>query len=95
MLRTQILDDTNFLKMADTALVLVNADFPRKKKDQLSSGQQAINNALADEYNSEGQFPKTLLLTADGKVVKSWDGYPDVKPEVFAGQVAKLVGANK
>jgi thiol-disulfide isomerase/thioredoxin len=95
MLRTQILDDTNFLKMADTALVLVNADFPRKKKDQLSSGQQAINNALADEYNSEGQFPKTLLLTADGKVVKTWNGYPDVKPQVFAGEVAELVGANK
>lgn len=95
MLRTQILDDTTFLKMADTALVLVNADFPRKKKDQLPSGQQAINNALADEYNSEGQFPKTLLLSADGKVVKTWDGYPDVKPEVFAEQVAALVGANK
>jgi len=52
MLRRQILDDTVFLQMADTSLVLVNADFPRKKKDQLSPPQQSINNALADQYNA-------------------------------------------
>jgi hypothetical protein len=94
MLRTQILDDTAFLQMADTSLVLVNADFPRRKKDQLSPQQQSINNALADRYNSEGQFPRTLLLNADGKVLKTWDGNPGVKPEVFAKEVEDLVEAD-
>jgi hypothetical protein len=94
MLRRQILDDTVFLQMADTSLVLVNADFPRKKKDQLSPQQQSINNALADQYNSEGQFPRTLLLNADGKVLKTWDGNPGVKPEVFAKEVEDLVEAD-
>jgi hypothetical protein len=94
MLRRQILDDTVFLQMADTSLVLVNADFPRKKKDQLSPQQQSINNALADQYNTEGQFPRTLLLNADGKVLKIWDGNPGVKPEVFAQQVEDLVAAD-
>lgn len=95
MLRRQILDDTSFLKMADTSLVLVNADFPRRKKDQLSPQQQSINNALADQYNGEGQFPRTLLLTADGKVLKTWDGNPDIKPEVFAGEVQAIIDADK
>lgn len=94
MLRRQILDDTAFLKMADTTLVLVNADFPRKKKDQLSPQQQSINNALADQYNAEGQFPRTLLLDADGKVLKTWDGNPGVKPDVFAQEVESLVEAD-
>lgn len=94
MLRKQILDDTAFLNMADTSLVLVNADFPRKKKDQLSPEQQSINNALADKYNAEGQFPRTLLLDADGKVLKIWDGNPDVKPEIFASEVEHLVEAD-
>ena len=95
MFRRKILDDTVFLQMADTALVLVNADFPRKKKDQLSPQQQSINNALADQYNGEGQFPRTLLLTADGKVLKTWDGNPDIKPEVFAGEVQAIIDADK
>jgi thioredoxin-related protein len=95
MMRKEILDDPAFLKMADTALVLVNADFPRKKKDQLSTRQQSINNALADQYNSEGKFPLTLLLNADGKVLQSWDGYPGVKPEVFAGQVEQIIESDK
>ena len=94
ILRKEILDDTVFLQMADTALVLVNADFPRKKKDQLSPQQQSINNALADKYNAEGQFPRTLLLNADGKVLKTWDGNPGVKPEVFAKEVEGLVEAD-
>jgi hypothetical protein len=94
MLRRQILDDTVFQQMADTSLVLVNADFPRKKKDQLSPQQQSINNALADQYNAEGQFPRTLLLNADGKVLKTWDGNPGVKPDVFAKEVEDLVEAD-
>ena len=95
MLRRQILDDTVFLQMADTSLVLVNADFPRKKKDQLSPQQQSINNALADKYDTDGQFPRTLLLNADGKVLKTWDGNPDVKPEVFAREVQAIINADK
>ncbi len=95
LLRKEILDDTIFLQMADTSLVLVNADFPRKKKDQLSPQQQSINNVLADRYNAEGQFPRTLLLNADGNVLKTWDGNPGVKPEVFAKEVEDLVDADK
>jgi hypothetical protein len=95
LLRKEILDDTGFLKMADTSLVLVNADFPRKKKDQLSPLQQSINNALADRYNADGKFPLTLLLNADGRVLKSWDGYPGVKPEAFAGQVVQIIVSDK
>jgi thiol-disulfide isomerase/thioredoxin len=95
MLRKEILDDSIFLKMADSSLVLVNADFPRKKKDQLSPQQQSINNALADRYNPEGQFPRTLLLNADGKVLKTWDGYPNVKPDVFSTEVTSVIDSDK
>ncbi len=86
MLRKQILDQPAFLQMADSALVLVNADFPRKKKDQLTQQQQQLNNALADQYDPRGRFPYTLLLDADGKVLKEWDGFPNMTPEAFAHQ---------
>src|SRR5258708_30737817 len=83
LLRKEILDQPAFMQMADSLLVLVNADFPRNKKNQLSADQQRLNDALADQYNSQGQFPLTLLLNADGKVLKRWEGNPAVRPEVF------------
>jgi len=36
-----------------------------------------------------------LLLNADGKVLKTWDGNPDVKPEVFAREVQAIIDADK
>jgi hypothetical protein len=87
LLRKDILDQPAFMKMADTMLILVNADFPRKKKNQPSPDQQRLNDRMADRYNPRGQFPLTLLLNAEGKVLKQWEGNPGVSPEAFSEQV--------
>ena len=86
-MRTEIFENEVFKKMADTDLILVNADFPRKKKDQLSNSQQEINNATADRYNSQGKFPYTLLLDTNGKILKAWDGLPNITAEAFTLEV--------
>jgi thioredoxin-related protein len=94
-LRKQILDNPDFLQMADTTLVLVNADFPRSKKNQPSAQQQVQNNAMADKYNSQGKFPYTLLLDADGKVLKTWEGFPNEKPADFVLEVRNAIFSNR
>lgn len=81
--------------MADTELVMVNADFPRKKKNQLTAQQQEMNNAMADKYNSQGKFPYTLLLDANGKVLKEWDGFPNKTPETFTIEVRNGIYADR
>ncbi|HMH23607.1 MAG TPA: thioredoxin family protein [Puia sp.] len=91
MLRKQIFDDPAFSVFADTALVLVNADFPRMKKNQLSKQQQQQNNQLADQYNSQGKFPLTILLDARGKVIKEWEGNPSIKPGEFDNQIKAAI----
>ena len=73
--------------MADSELVLVNADFPRNKKNQLSAEQQKINDATADKYNAKGIFPCTLLLDGDGKILGTWEGLPDETPENFIQEI--------
>ncbi len=73
--------------MADTELILVNADFPRNKKNQLSSEQQKINDATADKYNAKGIFPYTLLLNADGKILGTWEGLPNETTEDFIQEI--------
>jgi len=75
-MKTEIFDNVDFKALADTALVLVNADFPRNKRNQPPKEQQQHNELLAERYNHEGKFPLTLLLTANGTVLKSWEGFP-------------------
>jgi thioredoxin-related protein len=74
-LKKEVLDSEAFLKFAEDKLVLVRADFPRNKKNKLSPEQTKQNEALAEKYNNEGKFPLTVLINAEGKVVKTWDGY--------------------
>ncbi len=84
-----------FGHLADSSLIMVNADFPRMKKDQLPAGQQKLNDAMADQYDSQGKFPYTVLLTADGKVLKAWDGFPDETPDAFAHEVQTIIDNDK
>ncbi len=92
-LHDEIFGSPSFKDFADKKLVLVNADFPRLNKNQLSKDQQKKNEKLADKYNPEGSFPLTLLLDAQGKVIKTWDGYPNTSPEQFTAQIKELVNA--
>jgi thioredoxin-related protein len=87
----EIFENSVFTQMADTSLVLMNADFPRLKKNQLPAKQQALNNKLADLYNPQGNFPFTLLLNADGKVLKEWNGFPNMSAEAFTRQVKAII----
>jgi thioredoxin-related protein len=90
----EIFENAAFTGYSNEHLVLVNADFPRLKKHSLSSDQQKKNDQLADTYNKEGKFPLTLLLAADGKILKTWDGLPAISAEGFTSQVKAIVDAN-
>jgi thioredoxin-related protein len=93
-LKKEIFENESFTSYASEKLVLVNADFPRQNKHKLAAGQKKMNEDLADKYNPEGKFPYTVLLTADGKIVKQWDGLPDVPADKFVDEI-KQVDANR
>ncbi len=65
-----------FNEIASQRLVLLNADFPRYKKNQLPAAQQKINDDIAEKYNNKGLFPYTVLLNNKGDIIKSWEGFP-------------------
>jgi len=95
VLRTDYLESEVFTKMANDNLVLVNADFPRKKKNIPAADVVKRNEALAAIYNKDGSFPFTLLLDANGKVLKTWHGKPDISPEAWTTQIKAVCDANK
>ena len=86
-LRKEILESETFESYAKENLILVRADFPRGKKNELPADQVKRNSALADQYNPDGNFPFTLLLDENGKLVKSWNGYPNEAPDAFVQQI--------
>jgi thioredoxin-related protein len=91
----EIFENDSFTQYADDHLVLINADFPRSKKHKLSEDQQKKNDQMADKYNKEGIFPLTLLMTADGKILKRWEGFPQISPDSFTSQIKSFADANQ
>jgi len=93
--RKEILENDAFTSYAAAHLVLVRADFPRQKKNQLSKEQTKRNELLADKYNPDGKFPYTLLVDENGKVLKYWDGFPDESPQQFVNQITVFANPDK
>jgi len=90
----EIFQKESFIKYSKDHLVVVHADFPRLKKHQLPKEQAEKNEKLAEKYNKEGSFPYTVLLDADGKVLKKWEGLVAASPEEFISQIQAFTGAS-
>ena len=89
-LHSEIFERPVFISFADSNLVLLIADFPRLKKNQLPPAQQQKNEQLADTYNPKGYFPYTVLLDASGRVIQAWNGYPKLSPEQFVHAIKAI-----
>lgn len=95
LMRKEYLENDTFTAMANENLVLVNADFPRKKKNLGNADIVKRNEALAEQYNKEGAFPLTLLLDADGKVLKSWRGKPETSAADWTAEIKSICAKHK
>ena len=95
MMKKQVFESEPFQAYATAHLVLVRADFPRQKKNQLTPAQTKHNEALAERFNPDGKFPFTVLLTADGTVLKQWDGYAKQSPDMFIADLDALTHASR
>lgn len=86
----ELFADPSFKTFAQTNLVMVYADFPRKSKNKLAAELKKQNEKLAATYNPAGKFPFTLLISGEGKVLKTWDGYPEGGKQKFLESVQKI-----
>ena len=69
--------------------ILLKADFPRKKANELSKDQTAHNRKLAEKYNIEGSFPLVVLVDKNGKVLGKM-GFKNVSPEEYIKMIHAL-----
>ncbi len=87
--KKEVLSTEEFAKYADKNLVLVELDFPSKKK--LSDELKKTNSALKEKYKVNG-FPTFVVLNAEGKEIGRQVGYSEGGPEPF---IKKLEGYKK
>ncbi len=89
-LKKTILHDEDFINFSEENLVLLELDFPYKKKNKLPKEQREHNEQLAEKYNQEGAFPKVVLLDADEKVIGQVSYRNNMLPEQFINQITAL-----
>lgn len=74
-LQKDVIDNEAFVNFAKEKVIVLLADFPRRKKNLLPKDEQAVNEQLAERYNPKGEFPLMVLLDADGKELFHWEGF--------------------
>lgn len=79
-----------FKSFATEKLVLVRADFPKKKANVLPEALQNSNKALAEKYNQEGYFPLVVVLNAQGKVVAK-KGYENQNATQYVTELEAVI----
>lgn len=71
-----------FKEYAAAHYVMLQADFPRKRKNTLSKEQTAANAQLAEAYNKNGVFPFVVVLNSNGEVLGA-TSYKKTTPEAY------------
>ena len=78
-----------FKKEAVEDWIVVRADFPRKKANELSKEQTEHNRKLAEKFNLEGSFPLVVVLDKNGKVLGKM-GFKNVSPDEYIKMIHAL-----
>jgi thioredoxin-related protein len=78
-----------FEAFAKANLVLVQVDFPRKKR--LAEGLQKANESLAKQFQVNA-FPTVIVLDGEGKELSREEGYSGVGAKEYVAKLQKLKG---
>ncbi|MDV7187007.1 thioredoxin family protein [Lutibacter sp. TH_r2] len=88
-LDVEIWSTEEFKSYAAKNFVMLKADFPRKKKNELSPEQQKQNNKLMEKYNTKGYFPFVVVLDKDANVLGK-TGYKKTTPKNYISLLSSL-----
>ena len=86
-LEKEIWSTSEFQKLNDNHFVMLKADFPRRKNNQLPEDQQEQNKKLAELYNPSGYFPLVVVLDKNGKTLGKL-GYEKSTPSQYFNKLS-------
>ena len=82
----EIFQSDTFKLYAKDHFVMIEADFPRKKKNALAPELEAHNKALAERFNKNGIFPFVVVMNKDLKVLGE-TGYYKTSPSKYIMEI--------
>jgi thioredoxin-related protein len=82
-MKQNIISNESFTAFANENLVLLEVDFPYKKKNKLSKEQTIHNEALAEKFNQKGTFPLLVVFDKEGNVQQSIGYNSQLSPEDY------------
>jgi len=78
----EIWNTEEYKTLSKDHFIMLKADFPRKKSNQLPEDQKLQNARLAEKYNTQGFFPLVVVLNSDGKILGKL-GYEKSNPKAY------------
>lgn len=79
-----------FKTYAKEHFVMLQADFPRRKKNTLSKEQSEANGKLFEVYNKNGIFPFVVILNSEGKLLGE-TSYKKTTPEKYIKEINAFI----
>ncbi len=92
LLKKEVFDTDTFRNYAADHYVLLQLDFPARKKNRLPEAQLKHNENLAERYNKSGAFPRVVIVDGEEKV-RAEAGYQKGGPQAYIDHLNKLLGA--
>ncbi|HPF11377.1 MAG TPA: thioredoxin family protein [Flavobacteriaceae bacterium] len=86
----EVWSSETFKNYAKEHYVMLQADFPKKKKNALPETQQRQNQLLAEKYNKQGIFPFVVILDSEGKVLGE-TGYKKLTPQAYINHLNTFI----
>ncbi len=86
----EIWSTETFKKYAAENYILLQADFPRKKRNALPEEQTKANAMLAEKYNKQGYFPFVVMLDSQGKVLGE-NSYKKTTPDNYIKELNEFI----
>ncbi len=79
-----------FKNYAKDNYIMLQADFPRRRKNNLSKTQNEANAKLAEIYNKNGIFPFVVILDNEGNVLGE-TSYKKTTPEAYIKELNSFI----
>ncbi len=91
-LKKKVFDEKEFQTFAEKNLVLVEVDFPNRKK--LPKEQQKANDALSDKFRIQA-YPTIVIADKTGKELGRLEGYENQSPADYIKKLETLMARGK
>jgi thioredoxin-related protein len=79
-----------FKVFAAEKLILLRADFPKKKANTLPEDIKNGNLQLAEKYNKDGFFPLVVVLDSSGKIIAK-KGYENQTADKYIAELQAII----